>query len=53
MPINQLKALSEQLNTVPDGFAVHRRKLLADRLKMGAGAQEVNWGFAERAYASH
>ena len=55
VPITQLKALSEQLNTVPDGFAVHRvvKKLLADRLKMGAGAQEVNWGFAETmAYAS-
>ena len=55
VPLTQLKALSEQLNTVPDGFAVHRvvKKLLADRLKMGAGAQEVNWGFAETmAYAS-
>jgi 2-oxoglutarate dehydrogenase E1 component len=55
VPITQLKALSEQLNTVPDGFAVHRvvKKLLADRLKMGAGAQGVNWGFAETmAYAS-
>jgi 2-oxoglutarate dehydrogenase E1 component len=51
----ELKALSERMGEVPSGFVVHRvvRKLLDDRLKMGAGAQEVNWGFAETmAYGS-
>ncbi len=53
--MSELKALSERMADVPSGFIVHRvvRKLLDDRLKMGAGAQEVNWGFAETmAYAS-
>ena len=51
----ELKTLSERMGEVPSGFVVHRvvRKLLDDRLKMGAGAQEVNWGFAETmAYGS-
>ena len=55
VPLADLKMLSERVNQVPEGIAVHRvvKKLLADRLKMGAGAQEVNWGFAETmAYAS-
>ena len=55
VPLAELKMLSERVNQVPEGVAVHRvvKKLLADRLKMGAGAQEVNWGFAETmAYAS-
>jgi 2-oxoglutarate dehydrogenase E1 component len=55
VPLAELKLLSERVNQVPEGVAVHRvvKKLLADRLKMGAGAQEVNWGFAETmAYAS-
>jgi len=53
--LTELKALSERMGAVPSGVTVHRvvRKLLDDRLKMGAGAQEVNWGFAETmAYAS-
>jgi len=55
VPLAELKTLSERANQVPEGFAIHRvvKKLLADRLKMGAGALEVNWGFAETmAYAS-
>ena len=55
VPMAELKSLSERVNQVPEGVAVHRvvKKLLSDRLKMGAGAQEVNWGFAETmAYAS-
>ena len=50
-----LKSLSERANAAPDAFTVHRqvKKLLDDRLKMGAGAKEINWGFAETmAYAS-
>ena len=55
VPLGTLKMLSEQLNAVPEGTAAHRvvKKLMLDRLKMGAGALEVNWGFAETmAYAS-
>ena len=55
VPLGQLKALSEQTNAVSEAFSVHRvvKKLMDDRLKMGAGALEVNWGFAETmAYAS-
>ena len=55
VPLTELKTLSDKMGAVPSGFTVHRvvRKLLDDRLKMGAGAQEVNWGFAETmAYAS-
>jgi 2-oxoglutarate dehydrogenase E1 component len=55
VPMADLKRLSDRTASVPDGFSLHRvvRKLLDDRLKMGAGAQEVNWGFAETmAYAS-
>jgi len=53
--MSELKTLSERMGDTPAGFSAHRvvRKLLDDRLKMGAGAQEVNWGFAEiMAYAS-
>ena len=55
VPLTELKALSESCNEVPDGVAVHRvvKKLMDDRLKMGAGARAINWGFAETmAYAS-
>ena len=55
VPLAELKALSERSNELPEGFSIHRvvKKLMSDRLKMGAGAQEVNWGFAETmAYAS-
>ena len=55
VPLGTLKMLSERLNAVPEGVAAHRvvKKLMSDRLKMGAGALEVNWGFAETmAYAS-
>ena len=55
VPLGTLKILSEQVNVVPESLAAHRvvKKLMSDRLKMGAGALEVNWGFAETmAYAS-
>jgi 2-oxoglutarate dehydrogenase E1 component len=55
VPLGTLKMLSERFNAVPEGVAAHRvvKKLMSDRLKMGAGALEVNWGFAETmAYAS-
>jgi len=51
----RLRALAERVNTVPDGFALHRQvqKILDDRRRMAAGAMQVNWGFAETmAYAT-
>ena len=50
-----LRELAARLNTVPEGFALHRQvqKILDDRKRMAAGAMLLNWGFAETmAYAS-
>jgi 2-oxoglutarate dehydrogenase E1 component len=50
-----LKQLTDAANRAPDGFSVQRQvtKILDDRKKMGAGALEINWGYAEMmAYAS-
>ena len=50
-----LRELAARLNTVPEGFALHRQvqKILDDRKRMAAGAMLVNWGFAETmAYAT-
>ena len=55
VPMTQLMELSETLSRAPDGFVVQRQvnKILEDRRKMGHGALEVNWGFAEiMAYAT-
>ena len=55
VPITQLRELSERANLAPEGFSVQRQvnKILEDRRKMGAGALEINWGFAETmAYAT-
>ena len=55
VPIAQLRELSERANLAPEGFSVQRQvnKILEDRRKMGAGALEINWGFAETmAYAT-
>ena len=55
IPINRLRELSELANRTPEGFAAQRQvnKILEDRRKMGAGALEINWGFAEvMAYAT-
>jgi len=55
VPIGTLRELSERANVAPEGFSVQRQvtKILEDRRKMGAGALEINWGFAETmAYAT-
>ncbi|MFT4614378.1 MAG: 2-oxoglutarate dehydrogenase E1 component [Bacteroidia bacterium] len=55
MHMQSLQALAQEINTVPDGFPIHRQvaKILEDRRKMAAGAMAINWGFAENlAYAS-
>ena len=55
VPLSELQRLTETVNRAPDGFAVQRQvqKILEDRRKMGAGAVEINWGYAETmAYAT-
>lgn len=55
LPLADLQALAERLNTAPEGISLQRQvtKILEDRRKMGAGALEINWGFAETmAYAT-
>jgi 2-oxoglutarate dehydrogenase E1 component len=50
-----LQSLSKQLLAMPEGFTLHNRvaKILADRAKMVAGKQPMDWGFAETmAYAT-
>ncbi|WP_455380519.1 2-oxoglutarate dehydrogenase E1 component [Acidihalobacter prosperus] len=53
--LDKIQSLSEKLQWLPEGFALHPRvaKLLEDRRKMAAGAMAIDWGYAETlAYAS-
>ncbi len=55
VPLAELQRLTEIVNRAPVGFVVQRQvqKILEDRRKMGAGAVEINWGYAETmAYAT-
>jgi 2-oxoglutarate dehydrogenase E1 component len=55
VPRAELDALAMQINTIPGNVTLHPRvaKIYEDRLKMGAGAQPMDWGFAENlAYAT-
>jgi 2-oxoglutarate dehydrogenase E1 component len=55
VPIEKLRALSDALLRVPEGFELHPRveKLWDERRKMANGDQLINWGFAENlAYAT-
>ncbi|OBS08381.1 2-oxoglutarate dehydrogenase E1 component [Acidihalobacter prosperus] len=55
LPLERLQALSEALQKLPEGFALHPRvaKIMDDRRKMAAGALAIDWGFAETlAYAT-
>ncbi|NVK30072.1 MAG: 2-oxoglutarate dehydrogenase E1 component, partial [Gammaproteobacteria bacterium] len=50
-----VKALSDQLTTVPLDYQLHSRvaKIVDDRRKMAAGEQSMDWGFGETmAYAT-
>ena len=49
VPIEELKRLSERITSVPQGFALHplAEKMLNDRLAMGHGEQNLDWGMAE------
>ncbi|MCR9279174.1 MAG: 2-oxoglutarate dehydrogenase E1 component [Pseudomonadaceae bacterium] len=53
--LNRLQELAHKLGELPEGFVVHRqvKRIMEDRHRMSAGAQEVNWGYAEvMAYAT-
>ena len=55
LPLETIRNLSEQLNTLPEGFQLHPRvkRIVEDRKKMAAGSIPVDWGFAETmAYAT-
>ena len=55
VPLTKLRALATQLNTLPDGLALHSRvkKIVEDRRKMTAGALPLDWGYGETmAYAT-
>ncbi|MDX1653922.1 MAG: 2-oxoglutarate dehydrogenase E1 component [Candidatus Competibacteraceae bacterium] len=55
VPIDRIRALSERMLELPEGFELHPRvaKIMDDRRKMAAGALSLDWGFAENlAYAT-
>ncbi len=55
VPLAELQRLGERLTQVPEGFTLHDRlaRVVADRRKMVAGEQPLDWGMAENlAYAS-
>ena len=55
VPLDDLKRLGERITQVPEGFGLHDRvaRVVADRRKMTAGEQPLDWGMAENlAYAS-
>ena len=55
VPRKQLDALNKKLLTIPDDITLQSRvaKIYGDRIKMAAGEQAGDWGFAENlAYAS-
>jgi 2-oxoglutarate dehydrogenase E1 component len=55
VPVDDLRALAERLQRLPEGFQMHPRvaRIMEDRRKMAVGAAPVDWGFAETlAYAS-
>jgi len=55
VPRVDVDALASRITTIPDNVALHARvaKIYEDRRKMAAGAQPMDWGFAENlAYAT-
>ncbi|MGY6587205.1 MAG: 2-oxoglutarate dehydrogenase E1 component [Wenzhouxiangella sp.] len=54
IPLDEIRALNEQLTTLPEGFKLHRQveRIIESRNKMAAGEMPLDWGFAETmAYA--
>ncbi|ROR35006.1 2-oxoglutarate dehydrogenase E1 component [Inmirania thermothiophila] len=55
VPLEVLRPLMDRLTHVPEDFELHPRvaRILSERRKMAAGAQPLDWGFAETlAYAT-
>jgi 2-oxoglutarate dehydrogenase E1 component len=55
VPLERIQSLAEKLLAVPEDFKLHNRvkRIMADRARMAAGKQPLDWGFAETlAYAS-
>jgi len=55
VPVEKLQELATSLTTLPEGLSLHSRvkKIVEDRRKMTAGAQPLDWGYAENlAYAT-
>jgi 2-oxoglutarate dehydrogenase E1 component len=55
VPLTELKRLSKQITTIPEGFKPHAlvNKVLEDRAAMGRGDLNLDWGMGEHlAYAS-
>ncbi|NEV62309.1 2-oxoglutarate dehydrogenase E1 component [Thiorhodococcus minor] len=55
VPVERLRALTDRLLALPEGFELHPRveKIWDERRKMALGDQQINWGYAENmAYAS-
>ena len=55
VPLEKIRALSDVLTTLPQGFQLHNRvkRIVEDRRKMAMGKIPVDWGFAETmAYAT-
>jgi 2-oxoglutarate dehydrogenase E1 component len=54
-PLTEIRRLSDQLTSLPEGFKLHPRvnKIIDDRRKMARGELRLDWGFCETAaYAS-
>jgi 2-oxoglutarate dehydrogenase E1 component len=55
VPVATIRALSDKLTQLPEGFRLHPRvdKIIEDRRLMAKGELDMDWGFAETmAYAS-
>lgn len=55
IPAGDIQRLTVQFTKLPEGFTPHNtvKKLLANRIEMAAGHQNIDWGMAETlAYAS-
>jgi 2-oxoglutarate dehydrogenase E1 component len=55
VPLTRIREVAEAFEQIPEGFQLQPRveKIVADRLKMTAGALSVDWGYAElMAYGS-
>ncbi len=55
LSVKKLQDIAQRTNAIPEGFPLQKqvRKIYEDRHKMIAGAEPINWGFAETlAYAT-